>query len=54
MTDTILTQRGRHNPASFGTFPRVLGRYCRDVGLFSLEEAVRRIREGASSSEAGR
>jgi len=43
MTDTILTQRGRHNPASFGTFPRVLGRYSRDLGLFSLEEAVRRM-----------
>jgi N-acyl-D-amino-acid deacylase len=43
MTDTILTRRGRHNPASFGTFPRVLGRYSRDLGLFPLEEAVRRM-----------
>ena len=43
MTDTILTRRGRHNPASFGTFPRVLGRYSRELGLFSLEEAVRRM-----------
>ncbi len=43
MTDTILTRRGRHNPASFGTFPRLLGRYSRDLGLFSLEEAVRRM-----------
>ncbi|MBN1138432.1 MAG: D-aminoacylase [Anaerolineae bacterium] len=43
MTDTILTRRGRHNPASFGTFPRVLGHYSRDLGLFSLEEAVRRM-----------
>lgn len=42
-TDTILTRRGKHNPASFGTFPRVLGRYSRDLGLFSLEEAVRRM-----------
>lgn len=42
-TDTILTQRGKHNPASFGTFPRVLGRYSRDLGLFTLEEAVRRM-----------
>jgi N-acyl-D-amino-acid deacylase len=42
-TDTILTGRGKHNPASFGTFPRVLGRYSRDLGLFSLEEAVRRM-----------
>ena len=43
MTDTILTTRGKHNPASFGTYPRLLGRYCRDLGLFSLEEAVRRM-----------
>jgi N-acyl-D-amino-acid deacylase len=43
MTDTILTTRGRHNPASFGTFPRILGHYSRDLGLFGLEEAVRRM-----------
>jgi len=43
MTDTILTSRGWHNPASFGTFPRVLGRYSRDLGLFPLEDAVRRM-----------
>jgi len=43
MTDTILTRRGCHNPASFGTFPRVLGHYSRDLGLFGLEEAVRRM-----------
>jgi N-acyl-D-amino-acid deacylase len=42
-TDTILTLRGKHNPASFGTFPRVLGRYSRELGLFSLEEGVRRM-----------
>ena len=43
MTDTILTGRGRNNPASFGTYPRVLGQCCRERGLFSLEEAVRRM-----------
>jgi N-acyl-D-amino-acid deacylase len=32
-----------HNPAVFGTFPRVLGHYSRDGGLFSLEDAVRRM-----------
>ncbi len=31
------------HPRLWGTFPRVLGHYCRDVGLFSLEEAVRRM-----------
>jgi N-acyl-D-amino-acid deacylase len=43
MTDTILTSRGLQNPASYGAFPRVLGRYSRDLGLFTLEEAVRRM-----------
>lgn len=43
MTDTFLTSRGAHNPASFGTFPRILGRYSRDLKLFSLEESVRRM-----------
>lgn len=42
-TDSILTRHGRHNPASFGTFPRVLGRYSRELGLFRMEEAVRRM-----------
>jgi N-acyl-D-amino-acid deacylase len=42
MLDTILTRKGKPNPASLGTFPRILGRYSRDLGLFSLEEAVRR------------
>ena len=31
------------HPRLWGTFPRVLGHYCRDIGLFSLEEAVRRM-----------
>jgi len=39
-TDTILTSRGHHNPASFGTFPRLLGRYARDLRLLSLPAAI--------------
>jgi N-acyl-D-amino-acid deacylase len=42
MLDTILTRGGKANPASYGTFPRLLGRYSRDLGLFTLEETVRR------------
>jgi len=34
----------RHpHPRLWGTFPRVLGHYCREQGLFPLEEAVRRM-----------
>lgn len=31
------------HPRLWGTFPRVLGHYARDRGLFSLEEAVRKM-----------
>ena len=36
--------RGRHpHPRTWGAFPGVLGHHARDVGLFTLEEAVRRM-----------
>lgn len=31
------------HPRSYGTFPRVLGRYVRDAGVLSLEAAVRKM-----------
>ena len=31
------------HPRLWGTFPRVLGHYCRELGLFALEEAVRKM-----------
>ncbi|HUP21229.1 MAG TPA: D-aminoacylase [Gemmatimonadota bacterium] len=31
------------HPRAFGTFPRVLCRYAREMGVFPLEEAVRRM-----------
>jgi N-acyl-D-amino-acid deacylase len=34
--------RGRPHPRSYGTFPRFLGHYCRDLGLLPLEEGVRK------------
>jgi len=34
---------GKPHPRLYGTFPRVLGRYVREEGLLSLEEAVRRM-----------
>jgi N-acyl-D-amino-acid deacylase len=42
-TDTILTGNGVDNPASYGTYPRLLGRYVRELGMISLPEAVRRM-----------
>lgn len=42
-TDTILTGNGVDNPASYGTFPRILGRYVRELKLLTLPDAVRRM-----------
>jgi N-acyl-D-aspartate/D-glutamate deacylase len=50
-TDTFLTDHGHQNPASYGTFPRVLSTYV-DAGLFSLEEAVRKM-TGAPAERLG-
>jgi N-acyl-D-amino-acid deacylase len=48
-SDSIPTEVHPH-PRLWGAFPRVLGHYARDLGLFSMEEAVRRI----TSLPAGR
>ena len=42
-TDTILTGQGFDNPASYGTFPRILGRYVRELGLLDLADAIHRM-----------
>ena len=34
---------GKPHPRTYGTFPRVLGEYARDRGLFSLETAVHKM-----------
>ncbi len=34
---------GRPHPRTYGTFPRVLGRYVRDQGALELEDTVRRM-----------
>jgi len=38
----------RPHPRAFGTMPRVLGHYARDLGLFSVEEAVRKMTSQAA------
>ena len=40
-TDGLLG--GRPHPRAYGTYPRILGRYVREKGLLSLEEAVRKM-----------
>lgn len=35
--------RGRPHPRTFGTFPRILGRYVREEGLLNLETAIKKM-----------
>lgn len=42
-TDTLLKSSGFANPASYGAFPRILGRFVRDKGVLSLTEAVSKM-----------
>lgn len=42
-SDGIPSLPGKPHPRLWGSFARVLGRYARDLGLFSLEEAVHRM-----------
>ncbi len=44
--------RGRPHPRSYGTFPRVLGVYCREKQLFSWEIAVHKM-TGMPSAKLG-
>ena len=41
-TDGVCSARRPH-PRLYGTFPRVIGRFVRDRGWFSLEEGVRKM-----------
>jgi N-acyl-D-amino-acid deacylase len=43
--DSVAGQ-GRPHPRFYGTFPRVLGHYTRDLGLLLLPEAVRKMTGG--------
>ena len=42
ISNAALTAAGVPNPAAYGAFPRLLGRYARDHPIFPLEKAVRR------------
>ena len=35
--------KGKPHPRSYGTFPRVLGRYVREEGVLTLENAIRKM-----------
>jgi N-acyl-D-amino-acid deacylase len=39
---------GRPHPRAFGSYPRILGRYVREKGILSLEEAARKMTSQAA------
>jgi N-acyl-D-amino-acid deacylase len=47
-TDGLLG--GRPHPRAYGTYPRVLGRYVRERGTLSLEDAVRKMTSQAAEA----
>ncbi|MCA9772216.1 MAG: D-aminoacylase [Myxococcales bacterium] len=42
-TDGLPTRHGKSHPRTHGTYPRVLVRYVRELGLLTLEEAIHRM-----------
>jgi len=38
-----VTAKGRPHPRTYGTFPRILGKYVREDGILSLSEAIYRM-----------
>lgn len=47
-----ILSRGSPHPRSYGTFPRVLGKYVRDEKLLTIQEAVQRM-TGAAATQIG-
>lgn len=43
MAPTGPAARTRPHPRSYGTFPRVLGHYCREEGIFDLPTAIKKM-----------
>ena len=38
-----VTDQGKPHPRLYGTFPRLIGRYARDLGLLSLPQAIHKM-----------
>lgn len=41
--------QGKPHPRSYGTFPRVLGKYVREEGVLTLQQAVRKMTSAAAN-----
>ena len=45
-----ITGQGKPHPRLYGTFPRVLGRYARDLGLVGLPQAIHKMTGRAAAA----
>ena len=45
-----ITGQGKPHPRFYGTFPRLLGHYVRDVGLLSLPQALYKMTGGSAAA----
>ena len=48
-TDAVVDHGGHPHPRLHGTFPRVLGRFVRELGTVSLTEAIRKMTSQAAA-----
>lgn len=45
-----VTGQGKPHPRFYGTFPRLIGHYARDLGLLTLPEAIAKMTGGAAAA----
>jgi N-acyl-D-amino-acid deacylase len=45
-----ITGQGKPHPRLYGTFPRLIGHYARDLGLLDLPQAIHKMTGGASAA----
>jgi N-acyl-D-aspartate/D-glutamate deacylase len=45
-----ITGQGKPHPRLYGTFPRLIGHYARDLGLLTLPQAIAKMTGGAAAA----
>ena len=45
-----ITSQGKPHPRFYGTFPRLIGHYARDLGLLTLPQAIAKMTGGSAAA----
>ena len=45
-----ITGQGKPHPRLYGTFPRLIGHYARDLGMLTLPQAIAKMTRGAAAA----